>query len=72
MITIAKEDAAVILRLAQAALAPCSDEFARDYRPSLNRLANAILNEKNELAEAMEILRNVNLAIESGGRLKTC
>lgn len=72
MVTITKEDAAVILRLSRAALTLCGEEFARDYNPSLNRLANAILNEKNELAEAMEILRKVNLAIESGGRLKAC
>jgi len=71
MITITKEDAAVILKLAQAGVSLCSDEFARAYRPSLNRLVNAIINEKDELTEAREILRKVNLAIENGERLKT-
>lgn len=68
MITITKEDALILLRLARCSLPLSGGE---DGRQALIRLSDSILNENDELAEAREILRKVNLAIENGGRLKT-
>lgn len=72
MITITKEDALIISRIADGALRLCGDKLNKEYGPSVQRLRLAIANEKDDLSEAMETLRKVNLAIESGGRLKTC
>ena len=66
MVTITREDALILLRLARCSL-PLS--VGKDGRQAVIRLSDSILNEKDELAEAREILRKVNLAIENGGRI---